>query len=599
MATLRVAQRIRTRSDSLYADLYVYADEVEVDIANNRSRIQTSLGVYTSSSSYSYSTDGMSAGLTGSADGSWGHTSFSGQAYHELLSGSFWVTHNGDGTGTASVWWWFKTTFGNSFGTATHFDIGLSTIPRASVPSINTWPSNSPDITAGQACTIHMNKKANFTHKVTYGFGQKSGTIATSAVDNCSWTPPLDLLSQIPNSQTGQGTIWVETYNGSTKIGSTQACLFTLHVPSDSAPNLGTPTITENNAKVSAKGANITVQQISSKTIKATASSKYYSSIKSVTVDGVNMSAKDGTYSVTVGNLNGGKYTIVATDSRGLKTTKVVEQTFYSYFKPQITDVSLKRTSETGAEGTLKLDGKYSTTLSNTVKIEIMRNDASSYSILNATLSNGTVSASKGYSDLAYSAPWSIQIRITDSFGEVATTIAKLGVGQFAFAIGETGVVLGKESWIYDGQNNMRKFIDFFYPVGSFYDTTDENFNPNEIWGGKWEKVTDRMRIGAGNSYKSASTGGSTSHKHTTQGHAITIDEMPAHNHPFKGNTAGYSGGVAYTLHFGNGNPGTWDGYDGSLILNRGGNKAHSHGDTGTSSNLPPYYATYMWHRLS
>ena len=31
--------------------------------------------------------------------------------------------------------------------------------------------------------------------------------------------------------------------------------------------------------------------------------------------------------------------------------------------------------------------------------------------------------------------------------------------------------------------------IDFFYPVGSFYETTDIYFNPNTRWGGTWEKI--------------------------------------------------------------------------------------------------------------
>lgn len=28
--------------------------------------------------------------------------------------------------------------------------------------------------------------------------------------------------------------------------------------------------------------------------------------------------------------------------------------------------------------------------------------------------------------------------------------------------------------------------LDIFYPVGSYYDTSDENFNPNTVWGGSW-----------------------------------------------------------------------------------------------------------------
>lgn len=36
-----------------------------------------------------------------------------------------------------------------------------------------------------------------------------------------------------------------------------------------------------------------------------------------------------------------------------------------------------------------------------------------------------------------------------------------------------------------DNQNSdidYSELLDFFYPVGSFYETTDTKFNPNESW---------------------------------------------------------------------------------------------------------------------
>ena len=294
---------------------------------------------------------------------------------------------------------------------------------------------------------IHMNKKANYTHKVSYWFGNRKGTIATGVVDNCSWTPPTSLLDQIPNAQTGAGTITVETYNGNTKIGD-GSCGFTLHLPSDASPSAGELTITENNANVKSKGDDITVQQISNKTVKVTATPKYYASISSVTLNGANMTLNNGEYTVTVGNLNDGKFTVKVKDSRGLTASKAVEQKFYSYSRPQITGASLKRVSETEANGELKIDGKYSTTLNNTLKVEIMRNDVSYYTVLEATLSDGTVSASKAYDDLYYTASWSVDIRLTDGFGETANTTVRLGVGQYAVAIGKYDVKVGRNAYV-------------------------------------------------------------------------------------------------------------------------------------------------------
>lgn len=443
MVALQKAHRLHTRTNSLYADWYIRAEETSVDTANNRSYVSVAISIFCSSG-YSFSTDNSGSGLTGTTDTSFGYRTYTA-GETTLASGGFWVNHNDNGEATAHIFYWGSTTYGN--GCSGDFWLPLTTIARASQPSINTWPNNSPNITAGTACMIHMNKKANYTHKVSYWFGNRKGTIATGVVDNCSWTPPTSLLDQIPNAQTGAGTITVETYNGNTKIGD-GSCVFTLFLPSDASPSAGELTITENNANIKAKGDDITIQQISSKSVKVTATPKYYASISAVTLNGAKMTLSDGEYVLTVGNLNDGKYLIVVKDSRGLTASKTVEQKFYSYSRPQITGASLKRVSETDANGELNIDGKYSTTLNNTLKVEIMRNDASYYTVLEATLSDGNISASKTYDDLYYTATWSVDIRLTDGFGETANTTVRLGVGQYAVAIGKYDVKVGRNAYV-------------------------------------------------------------------------------------------------------------------------------------------------------
>ena len=36
----------------------------------------------------------------------------------------------------------------------------------------------------------------------------------------------------------------------------------------------------------------------------------------------------------------------------------------------------------------------------------------------------------------------------------------------------------------------MNTILNFFYPVGSFYFSTDKDFDPNNEWGGTWENIT-------------------------------------------------------------------------------------------------------------
>lgn len=153
------------------------------------------------------------------------------------------VGHNNDGTKTVGV----KLSVGlntGGYGSAmVAFDYRLPDIPRASSVSDMTG-------TLGSAMTININRKvSSFTHIVKYYFGNLSGTIATGVGTSVSWTPPLNLATQIPSASSGWGNITVDTYSGSTKIGSKSAQL-TLNVPTSMTPSLGSITLTDSNTAV-------------------------------------------------------------------------------------------------------------------------------------------------------------------------------------------------------------------------------------------------------------------------------------------------------------------------------------------------------------
>lgn len=64
------------------------------------------------------------------------------------------------------------------------------------------------------------------------------------------------------------------------------------------------------------------------------------------------------------------------------------------------------------------------------------------------------------------------------------------------------------------------------YPVGSVYMTSDDNFNPEAVFGGTWHHVTDDVYLKAVMS-GGGSTGGSTDH-------VITSSNLPPHVHGMK-----------------------------------------------------------------
>lgn len=43
---------------------------------------------------------------------------------------------------------------------------------------------------------------------------------------------------------------------------------------------------------------------------------------------------------------------------------------------------------------------------------------------------------------------------------------------------------------VYAGNINL---VDFFYPVGTYYETSIESFDPNKVWGGTWIKDTEGL----------------------------------------------------------------------------------------------------------
>lgn len=141
---------------------------------------------------------------------------------------------------------------------------------------------------------------------------------------------------------------------------------------------------------------------------------------------------------------------------------------------------------------------------------------------------------------------------------------------------------------------NEDLILDKIYPVGSIYMSINAT-NPTDYFGGTWEQIQNRFLLGVGTNYISGSTGGAEGHIHSTNYHTLSVDEIPSHAHTTSySNWSGKQGtgfAIAYT---------NIEGTNNAKLTNFvGGNQGHSHGDTGYSSNMPPYLAVYMWKRVA
>lgn len=312
-----------------------------------------------------------------------------------LAEGTSTIAHNDDGTKTFSYSFSqeFAITFNDvKIGTKSGSGSGtLDTIARASQPSCITYPEHTQNVGEfGDIISIHMNRKSSdFTHKVRWAFGTlagsctdaETGKAANSVGTGFKWKIPESFMDQIPNTTKGSGTIYVDTYNGSTKIG-TKSCGFTATVPSSVKPKCSIQVL-DNTPHKDFYG-NL-IKGLSKLYVKTTGTPSYSSPIASYSVR-----ANDVSYTaneIVTGVLSkAGTTTVTATvrDKRG-RTSAVASASFtvLDYNTPSITKLSVVRCNEDGTAN--KRGGYAKVTFSATVTSLNDKNNALYYLKYKAT----------------------------------------------------------------------------------------------------------------------------------------------------------------------------------------------------------------------
>lgn len=143
----------------------------------------------------------------------------------------------------------------------------------------------------------------------------------------------------------------------------------------------------------------------------------------------------------------------------------------------------------------------------------------------------------------------------------------------------------------------VSSIIDIFYPVGSYYETSDTTFDPNVSWGGTWAEDT-AGRVLVAKDTGTFTTVGDTGGEET---HTLTTTEMPAHNHAldYTANSGGTGTSGTYGTVRSSGNQ--------SIIRNNTvpttGELAHwgteNRGGGSAHNNLQPYIVIKRWHRTA
>jgi hypothetical protein len=270
-----------------------------------------------------------------------------------LASGSTVITHDADGTKTFDfeVYMTIQITYngkyyGQLYGTGTGT---LDPLVRPSVPSCITWPEHTQNVGEfGDEISIHMNRQSSvLTHTVRYQFGTRSGTIATGVETGTKWVIPLSLMDLIPDALKGSGTIYVDTYNGDTKVG-TNSCGFTATVPASVKPTCSM-TLEDITGVDDIYGS--PVQHLSKIKIKASAQPAYSSPIKSykITAEGVTYTSDEATTGL-LSSAGNSPVVVTVTDARGRTGTASYTMRVHAYSPPHISKLTVHRCDVNGVE---------------------------------------------------------------------------------------------------------------------------------------------------------------------------------------------------------------------------------------------------------
>ena len=345
-------------SGSLY--LNVYVDQGSQSITANTSTVNWRMTVSRTGAYYTYNHQGDSM-LSLNLDGSNVHYSYptwetSGEEY-TLASGSSTISHNADGTKTLPISCTFNPNNGLHGTITVSASLSLTTIPRSSSVSVSAG-------VIGSSVTININRQSSsFKHTVRYSWAGKSGTIATNVDTSTSWTIPLDFANDIPNSASGTGTIYVDTYSGSTKTG-TQSAPFTASVPDNLKPTFSGITLSDLNSAAQnlIPSGNMFIQVISNiKVAFNGAVGSYGSSITGYYAEivGKNQSTSSNGGSLGIMNYHGAiKIRARVSDSRGRwSDTREVSVTVLEYFAPALS-FSIVRTGSTSSTLTVTRNAK-------------------------------------------------------------------------------------------------------------------------------------------------------------------------------------------------------------------------------------------------
>ena len=304
-----------------------------------------------------------------------------------------------------------------------------------------------------------------------------------------------------------------------------------------------------------------------------------------------------------------GTVTVVCTvtDSRGRSASESFSMDVMDYEKPTLSAVEVFRCA---ADGTAAEDGIYYSVRAALSCSPLGGRNSGSLSAAHAAAggSYGAETAlvsgtARVIGTIQADASYTVRLTGRDGLGNEAVYFASIPTRKWAmkFRPNGRGVAFGKaaerdECLELDAGWDIRiggeSIFSRLYPVGSLYLSVNST-SPAVLFGGIWERISDRFLLAAGETYAAGTTGGEAAH-------TLTEAEMPDHRHEgiywqssgqdlrIWGLNKDVTGGHGLVSKYEDGTPNE---HHYMWTARAGGGEGHN--------NMPPYLSIYVWKRTA
>ena len=222
----------------------LWVDQVGQDIQNNTSQVRLRLALLNTTTTFAQYTCSAFVEFNGKRLNWSGSPSVLGwNQTIQLIDQTITVRHADDGTGVFGVHANFNGSGGWSPG---NLDIGSQTITLTTIPRGSSVRVSDGFI--GNQVDISIDRKiGSATHTLRYDWGNKKGKIADNVGTSYKWTIPEDFANDIPNSTSGRGTIYVDTYINGNFIQTQSTTLTASVITNNLKPSFTGFTLTDAN----------------------------------------------------------------------------------------------------------------------------------------------------------------------------------------------------------------------------------------------------------------------------------------------------------------------------------------------------------------